>query len=140
MVVYQLILSSSTQQLGLQSQNSGTNNIPPATITKNKSLDTIFLFELKKLSTTLLFNGAILEEKPITTMYTDAKVDGYFIKLILDSKSTGSIITKQLMDQLGHRVDQADELLTWKWEEDNKRKEKEKEKKTYPKKPQTPKK
>ncbi|KAG9284517.1 hypothetical protein G9A89_014121 [Geosiphon pyriformis] len=36
-------------------------------------------------------------------MYTDVKVDGQFIKLILDSKSAGSIITKQLMDQLGRQ-------------------------------------
>ncbi|KAG9297927.1 hypothetical protein G9A89_018755 [Geosiphon pyriformis] len=71
-----------------------TNNIPPATITKNKSLDTIFLFELKELSVMPLFSKAALEEKPITTMYTDVKVDGHFIKLILDSESAGSIITK----------------------------------------------
>ncbi|KAG9290285.1 hypothetical protein G9A89_022261 [Geosiphon pyriformis] len=53
----------------------------------------------------LLFNGATLNIKPITTMYTNAKIDGYSIKPILDSKSTGSIITRQLMDQLGHLVD-----------------------------------
>ncbi|KAG9304434.1 hypothetical protein G9A89_019996 [Geosiphon pyriformis] len=40
-------------------------------------------------------------------MYTNAKVDGHSIKLILDSGSTGSIITKQLMDQLNCRVDHA---------------------------------
>ncbi|KAG9304664.1 hypothetical protein G9A89_021444 [Geosiphon pyriformis] len=33
-------------------------------------------------------------------MYTDAKVDGHPIKLILDSSSADSIITRQLMDQL----------------------------------------
>ncbi|KAG9303403.1 hypothetical protein G9A89_013729 [Geosiphon pyriformis] len=82
-----------------------TNNIPSATITKNELLDAIFLFELEELSTTLLFSGAALEEKPITVMYTNAKVDGHSIKLILDSGSTGSIITKQLIDQLGCRVD-----------------------------------
>ncbi|KAG9287816.1 hypothetical protein G9A89_017411 [Geosiphon pyriformis] len=38
-------------------------------------------------------------------MYTDAKVDGHSIKLILDSRLADSIITRQLMDQLGHRVD-----------------------------------
>ncbi|KAG9290358.1 hypothetical protein G9A89_007089 [Geosiphon pyriformis] len=31
-----------------------------------------------------LFSGATLEEKPITTMYTDVKIDGHYIKLILD--------------------------------------------------------
>ncbi|KAG9302616.1 hypothetical protein G9A89_007320 [Geosiphon pyriformis] len=83
-----------------------TSNIPLATITENKSLDTIFSFELEKLSTTLLFSGTALKEKPITAMYTDAKVNGHPIKIILDSRSAGSIITKQLIDQLGHRVDQ----------------------------------
>ncbi|KAG9287639.1 hypothetical protein G9A89_023989 [Geosiphon pyriformis] len=61
-----------------------TSNILPATITENKSLDTIFPFELEELSIVLLFSGAILEEKPIIAMYTDAKVDGHSIKLILD--------------------------------------------------------
>ncbi|KAG9286374.1 hypothetical protein G9A89_014540 [Geosiphon pyriformis] len=40
-------------------------------------------------------------------MYTDARVDGHPIKLILDSGSAGSIIIRQLMNQLGHRVDRA---------------------------------
>ncbi|KAG9289363.1 hypothetical protein G9A89_007924 [Geosiphon pyriformis] len=40
-----------------------TSNILPATITKNKSLDAIFLFELKKPLTTPLFSGATLEKK-----------------------------------------------------------------------------
>ncbi|KAG9298851.1 hypothetical protein G9A89_015872 [Geosiphon pyriformis] len=38
-------------------------------------------------------------------MYTDAKVDGHAIKLILNSRSADSIIIKQLMDQLSHQVD-----------------------------------
>ncbi|KAG9295741.1 hypothetical protein G9A89_008969 [Geosiphon pyriformis] len=79
-----------------------TNNIPPSTITKNKLLNAIFLFELKEPSAILLFSRAILEEKPITVMYTDVKVDGHFIKLILDSGSAGSIITRQLINQLSH--------------------------------------
>ncbi|KAG9303995.1 hypothetical protein G9A89_005905 [Geosiphon pyriformis] len=40
-------------------------------------------------------------------MYTDTKVKGQSIKLILDSSSAGSIITRQLMDQLSHQVDRA---------------------------------
>ncbi|KAG9292583.1 hypothetical protein G9A89_006954 [Geosiphon pyriformis] len=40
-------------------------------------------------------------------MYTNAKVDGYSIKLILDSELAGSIITRQLIDQLGCQVDHA---------------------------------
>ncbi|KAG9305948.1 hypothetical protein G9A89_016601 [Geosiphon pyriformis] len=39
-------------------------------------------------------------------MYTNAKINGQLIKLILDSGSVGSIITYQLMDQLGCQVDQ----------------------------------
>ncbi|KAG9303832.1 hypothetical protein G9A89_018729 [Geosiphon pyriformis] len=84
-----------------------TSNILPATVTNNKSLNAIFPFELKEPSTTPLFSGAALEEKPNTIMYTDAKIDGHHIKLILDSGSAGSIITRQFMDQLGCRVNRA---------------------------------
>ncbi|KAG9299087.1 hypothetical protein G9A89_020400 [Geosiphon pyriformis] len=38
-------------------------------------------------------------------MYTNIKVNNQFIKLILDNKLAGSIITQQLMDQLGCQVD-----------------------------------
>ncbi|KAG9287619.1 hypothetical protein G9A89_019680 [Geosiphon pyriformis] len=40
-------------------------------------------------------------------MYTDAKVDNHSIKLIFDSRSADSIITQQLIDQLGCQVDYA---------------------------------
>ncbi|KAG9305549.1 hypothetical protein G9A89_003612 [Geosiphon pyriformis] len=50
-----------------------------------------------------IISGAALKKKPITAMYTNAKVDGHIIKLILDSGSADSIITRQLMDQLGCR-------------------------------------
>ncbi|KAG9284334.1 hypothetical protein G9A89_007489 [Geosiphon pyriformis] len=69
----------------IKQQQLPTNNILSATITKNKSLDAIFPFELEELSNVLLFSEAVLEEKLITTMYTDAKIDGHFIKLILNS-------------------------------------------------------
>ncbi|KAG9296555.1 hypothetical protein G9A89_015147 [Geosiphon pyriformis] len=85
-------------------QQPPTNNIPPATITENESLNAIFLFEFEEPSDTPLFSGAALEEKPITAIYTDDKINGHSIKLILDSGSAGSIITQQLMDQLGCRV------------------------------------
>ncbi|KAG9292294.1 hypothetical protein G9A89_009106 [Geosiphon pyriformis] len=80
------------------------SNILPVIITENKSQDAIFPFELEELSTIPLFSKAAFEKKSITAMYTDTKVDGHSIKLILDSRSAGSIITRQLMDQLGHRV------------------------------------
>ncbi|KAG9294412.1 hypothetical protein G9A89_001917 [Geosiphon pyriformis] len=86
-------------------QHIPTNTIPPAIIFSNKFLAAIFLFELEENTPIPLFSGATLKEKLITAMYTDARVDGHPIKLILDSRSAGSIITKQLMDQLGHRVD-----------------------------------
>ncbi|KAG9303772.1 hypothetical protein G9A89_018669 [Geosiphon pyriformis] len=70
---------------GIEQQQPPTNNIPPATITKNESLDAIFLFKLEELSDMLLFSEAALEEKLITTMYTDIKVNDHSIKLILDS-------------------------------------------------------
>ncbi|KAG9289965.1 hypothetical protein G9A89_010271 [Geosiphon pyriformis] len=86
-------------------QTTLINNIPPVTITNDKLLATIFSFELKETTTVPLFSGAALKKKSIMAMYTDVKVDKHSIKLILDSRSAGSIITKQLMDQLGHRVD-----------------------------------
>ncbi|KAG9304154.1 hypothetical protein G9A89_019716 [Geosiphon pyriformis] len=88
-------------------QKNLTSNIPSATVTNNESLVTIFSFEFEELSFMPLFNGAVLEEKPITIMYTDAKIDGHSIKLILDSRLAGSIITRQLIDQLGCQVDRA---------------------------------
>ncbi|KAG9301847.1 hypothetical protein G9A89_004526 [Geosiphon pyriformis] len=84
-----------------------THNILLAASTKDKLLAAIFSFELEEITLVLLFNRAALNIKPITMMYTNAKVNGQYIKLILDSESAGSIITKQLMDQLGYRVDRA---------------------------------
>ncbi|KAG9299964.1 hypothetical protein G9A89_009692 [Geosiphon pyriformis] len=86
-------------------QKQSLTNILPATVMEDESLAAIFLFEIKEPTETLLFSGAALEEKPITAMYMNAKIDGQFIKLILDSGSAGSIITRQLMDQLGRQVD-----------------------------------
>ncbi|KAG9307276.1 hypothetical protein G9A89_017104 [Geosiphon pyriformis] len=63
-----------------------TSNILPATITNNKTLAIIFPFELKETTMVPLF------------------IDNYFIKLILDSGSAGSIITKQLIDQLATKT------------------------------------
>ncbi|KAG9289380.1 hypothetical protein G9A89_007941 [Geosiphon pyriformis] len=84
-----------------------THNIPPAASTENESLAAIFPFELEEITSVLLFSGAALDTKPITMMYTDAKVDGQYIKLILNSGSAGSIITRQLIDQLSYQVDRA---------------------------------
>ncbi|KAG9288379.1 hypothetical protein G9A89_021410 [Geosiphon pyriformis] len=83
------------------------SNIPPATVTNNESLAAIFPFKLEEPFQLPLFSGAALKEKPITAMYTNVKVDRHFIKLIFNSSSAGSIITKQLMNQLDHRVDWA---------------------------------
>ncbi|KAG9295595.1 hypothetical protein G9A89_000960 [Geosiphon pyriformis] len=99
--------ASPSNQESTQKQQTCTSNISPATVTNDKSLDAIFLFKLKELSIMPLFSGAALEEKPITAMYTDAKIDGHHIKLILDSGSASSIITRQLIDLLGRRVDRA---------------------------------
>ncbi|KAG9284735.1 hypothetical protein G9A89_003038 [Geosiphon pyriformis] len=85
-------------------QKQSLTNILPATVIKNESLAAIFFFEIEKLTETPLFSGTILKEKPITAMYTDAKIDGQFIKLILDNRSAGSIITRQFMNQLANRT------------------------------------
>ncbi|KAG9298312.1 hypothetical protein G9A89_002800 [Geosiphon pyriformis] len=61
-------------------------------IINNNSLTVIFLFKLKNQVETPFFNGATLNVKSITVMYTDVKINGQPIKLILNSGSTGSII------------------------------------------------
>ncbi|KAG9287488.1 hypothetical protein G9A89_023860 [Geosiphon pyriformis] len=99
--------NATTNNLGSNQQQALTNNIPPATVTNDELLVAIFFFDLEEMIEILLFSRAALEEKPITTMYIDAKIDDHAIKLILDSGSAGSIITRQLMDQLGHQVDRA---------------------------------
>ncbi|KAG9301712.1 hypothetical protein G9A89_016783 [Geosiphon pyriformis] len=53
----------------------------------------------------LLSNAAANKQKAITAMYTKAEVEGKTICLILDSGSTKSIITYQLMQQLKKNVD-----------------------------------
>ncbi|KAG9285019.1 hypothetical protein G9A89_009829 [Geosiphon pyriformis] len=52
-----------------------TSNIPLAASIEDKSLAAIFPFELEGITLIPLFSGAILDTKPITAMYTDAKVD-----------------------------------------------------------------
>ncbi|KAG9301044.1 hypothetical protein G9A89_015780 [Geosiphon pyriformis] len=81
-------------------QHIPTNTILLATISSDKCLAAIFPFKFKENTLILLFSRAALEEKPITAMYMDARVDGHPIKLILDSGSADSIITRQLMNQL----------------------------------------
>ncbi|KAG9288855.1 hypothetical protein G9A89_012184 [Geosiphon pyriformis] len=55
-----------------------------------------------------MFSGAALNKKcPITAMYIEATVNNTSIKLILDSRSTGSIIMLQLVNQLGFKVNHA---------------------------------
>ncbi|KAG9297219.1 hypothetical protein G9A89_019500 [Geosiphon pyriformis] len=52
-----------------------TCNILPAASTEDESLVAIFPFELEKITSVPLFSGAALDTKPITMMYTNAKVN-----------------------------------------------------------------
>ncbi|KAG9307081.1 hypothetical protein G9A89_016909 [Geosiphon pyriformis] len=78
-----------------------TNNILLVMVTNNKLLTAIFPFKIKELLTTLLFSEATLNAKLIMTIYTNTKVNSQSIKLILDSSSTGSIITKATKTPIG---------------------------------------
>ncbi|KAG9295849.1 hypothetical protein G9A89_006588 [Geosiphon pyriformis] len=93
---------ATSSNLESDQQTTLINNISPAIVTNDRSLAAIFFFELEEPSQLPLFSGATFKEKLITAMYTNVKVDRHSIKLIFDSSLTGSIITKQLMDQLGH--------------------------------------
>ncbi|KAG9285606.1 hypothetical protein G9A89_009246 [Geosiphon pyriformis] len=91
-----------------QQQNLSHNHttIPPARIAENANLSDIFPFEFEANELLfLLSNVAANEQKAITAIYTEAEVKGKPIHLILDSGSTGSIITYQLMQQLKRNVD-----------------------------------
>ncbi|KAG9306617.1 hypothetical protein G9A89_004814 [Geosiphon pyriformis] len=78
-----------------------------ARIAKNANLSDIFPFEFKANELPfLLRNAAANKQKAITAMYTEAKAEEKPICLILDSGSTGNIITYQLMQQLKRNVDQ----------------------------------
>ncbi|KAG9286450.1 hypothetical protein G9A89_014616 [Geosiphon pyriformis] len=91
-----------------QQQNPSHNHttIPSTRIAKNTNLFDIFLFKFKaNESSFLLSNAAANKQKAITTMYTEAEVEGKTIYLILDSGSTRSIITYQLIQQLKRNVD-----------------------------------
>ncbi|KAG9298534.1 hypothetical protein G9A89_018893 [Geosiphon pyriformis] len=112
----ELFKSSETNQKSLIS------NIPPATIIKNKSLIAIFLFEIEELSATLLFSGTTFEEKPITAMYTDTKIDSHAIKLIfnscrVDCAASGKIImadeaTKTSVDKIDNFLFEINGIIT----------------------------
>ncbi|KAG9291016.1 hypothetical protein G9A89_012888 [Geosiphon pyriformis] len=79
------------------------SNIPPAIITEDTILATIFFFDINNLNTHSFFSGAAInQDKPIMALYTDTRVKKIGIKLILNSGSASSIIIKQLMDQLAN--------------------------------------
>ncbi|KAG9286712.1 hypothetical protein G9A89_012262 [Geosiphon pyriformis] len=81
---------ATTNNLGSNQQQALTNNILPATVTNNELLAAIFPFDLEETIEILLFSRAALEKKPITAIYTDAKIDGHAIKLILDIDQAAS--------------------------------------------------
>ncbi|KAG9296341.1 hypothetical protein G9A89_014933 [Geosiphon pyriformis] len=86
--------------------NSSNYTIPPAQIAQNANLLDIFSFEFEANESLFLFsNAAVNEQKAITAMYTEATVKEKPIRLILDSRLAGSIITYQLMQQLKRNVD-----------------------------------
>ncbi|KAG9286293.1 hypothetical protein G9A89_014279 [Geosiphon pyriformis] len=98
----------SEDRAAAQQQNPSHNHttIPPARIAENANLSDIFSFEFEaNESPFLLSNAAANEQKAITAMYTKAEIEEKIICLILDSRSTGSIITYQLMQQLKRNVD-----------------------------------
>ncbi|KAG9284673.1 hypothetical protein G9A89_003633 [Geosiphon pyriformis] len=46
---------------------------------------------------TLLFSKAVFDTKLITAMYTDAKIDGHYIKLILDSSLINHTVNTRII-------------------------------------------
>ncbi|KAG9303016.1 hypothetical protein G9A89_006233 [Geosiphon pyriformis] len=83
--------------LGSNQQLTLTSNIPPATVTEDKLLAAISPFEIEEPSEVSLFNRVTIEEKPITAIYTDAKINGHFIKLILDSRRVDHVASAKII-------------------------------------------
>ncbi|KAG9295129.1 hypothetical protein G9A89_006110 [Geosiphon pyriformis] len=103
---HQTALSEGRAAARQQNPSYTPTTILPARIAENANLSDIFPFEFEaNESPFLLSNVATNEQKAITAMYTEAKVKGKAICLILDSRSAGSIITYQLMQQLKRNVD-----------------------------------
>ncbi|KAG9302678.1 hypothetical protein G9A89_007382 [Geosiphon pyriformis] len=101
--------ASSEGRAAAQQQRNPSHNhttILPARIAENANLSDIFPFEFEANESPFLLSNAVAnEQKAITAMYTEAEVKGKPICLILDSGSTGSIITYQLIQQLKRNVD-----------------------------------
>ncbi|KAG9306530.1 hypothetical protein G9A89_004727 [Geosiphon pyriformis] len=94
------------QPITKNSSNKLSQTIPPAVATEDSSLAAIFPFELEENEA--MFSRAALDEKcPITAIYMEATVNNTSIKLILDSRFTGSIVMLQLVNQLSFKVDYA---------------------------------
>ncbi|KAG9293802.1 hypothetical protein G9A89_019140 [Geosiphon pyriformis] len=104
---YHITLSEGRAVAQQQNSSYTSTTIPSARIAENTNLSDIFPFKFEaNESPFLLSNTAANKQKAITVMYTEAEVEGKPIHLILDSGSTGSIITYQLMQQLKRNVDQ----------------------------------
>ncbi|KAG9302819.1 hypothetical protein G9A89_009596 [Geosiphon pyriformis] len=104
---YYTVLSESRAAARQQNSSYTFITIPPTRIAENVNLLDIFPFEFEaNESPFLLSNTAANEQKAITTIYTKAEVEGKAIHLILNSRSTRSIITYQLMQQLKRNIDQ----------------------------------
>ncbi|KAG9294192.1 hypothetical protein G9A89_021551 [Geosiphon pyriformis] len=82
------------------------------TVTNDKSLVAIFPFKLEETIPVPLFSGAALDTKSITAMYTDTKVDGHAIKLILDSRSADNGATKTPISEIDDFPSEVNGIIT----------------------------
>ncbi|KAG9293526.1 hypothetical protein G9A89_005529 [Geosiphon pyriformis] len=86
--------------------NPSNHIILPVQIAQNANHSDIFPFEFEANESPFLLNNATAnKQKAITAMYIEATIEEKPIRLILDSGSTRSIITYQLIQQLQKTVD-----------------------------------
>ncbi|KAG9291817.1 hypothetical protein G9A89_012102 [Geosiphon pyriformis] len=103
---YHTALSEGRAAARQQNPSYILTTIPPARIAENANLSDIFPFKFEANKSPFLLSNAVAnKQKAIIAIYTEAKVEGKPIRLILDSRSIGSIITYQLMQQLKRNVD-----------------------------------
>ncbi|KAG9292604.1 hypothetical protein G9A89_006976 [Geosiphon pyriformis] len=116
-------------------QKQPLTNILSATVTEDESLAVIFPFEIEELTETSLFSEAILEEKPIMVMYTDAKINAVSTRIITTNGATkmpiseidalpievnGIIVPIKKADQVWKTDFDSEEPTTWKWDKGEK--------------------
>ncbi|KAG9301293.1 hypothetical protein G9A89_012677 [Geosiphon pyriformis] len=83
-------------EVAVPRSNPSNNTILPAQIAQNTNLSDIFFFEFEANKSPFLFSNTVVnEQKAITAMYTEAKIEEKQIQLILDSRLARNMLPEK---------------------------------------------